>query len=454
MQRIRPFLRSFSFRAGALIFFALSATLLTLRILIYTQSINTAYDDIRHIIDAHVDEISEGIEHYGIKYSKDVVEGIIEDSHDKHLYLALKHGNVIVGNLQTWPAKEPKPMVFSPIRILRPGNLPTLYLLVKKINYRRNVTLLVGYDLKRVQLLHDTLFRALVGNLILAFILSLVFSLLIVWLLNHHFRRFNIACDRIMTGNLDYRLHTYQSGDEFDKLAANINRMLDWNKALISTVNDSTNAIAHDMRTPLSRLRLELRALSERPELGKDIRTQIFKQVERVDTLIEMFENILNIARAEARSSTELFEMVDLGQLVQDVLDFYEPIIEEKRLSLQADIPDEAIIIKGDKQLLSQAVVNLVDNACKYTLEGGTISVQLQKLRDNVTLTVTDNGSGIPQELLEKAKERYFRVDESRHSKGYGLGLSLVNAVAALHRGTLTLENSHPGLKAVLILGR
>ena len=427
--------------------------LLTQRLLIYTQSINTAYADVRLILAAHIEEMNQGMERYGAGYVKSMVDAIVEDTHDKHLYLALRQDNKISGNLDKWPETLPLKAGFMEISIDRPDENPPLHLLVNVLKYsRKKVELLVGYDLERVEILRNALSRGLIENMILAFVISLAISLLIIWLLNLYFSRFNSACDLVMAGHLTHRIKVYDTDDEFDRLAGNINRMLDWNAALITTVKDSGNAIAHDMRTPLSHLRLGLRALSDRPKLDAETRTVVAQQVEQVDALVEMFDNILNISKAESRSSTELFESVDIGRLVQDVLEFYEPIIEKKKLSLYTSMPTESLLMKGDKQLLGQAIVNLVDNACKYTPTGGRLDVQLEQKNNQILLTVADNGIGIPNELLGKVKERFFRVDTSRHTAGHGLGLSIVNAVAVLHQGELTLEDNAPGLKAILTL--
>lgn len=452
MQKIRFFLRSFSFRLGLVIFCILSALLMAQRMLLYLESIETAYEDIRLIIDAHEEEIDEAMEHYGAGYVKNLLASMSKDLRDKHLFLLLRQGDTLTGNLEQWPSINMAGQDYTEVILPAKNDEDPLHLLVSISEYQHGTRVLVGYDLERIDELRDELPEDLLKNLALAFGVSLTASIVIIWLLARYFRRFNQACERVMAGNLDFRIRTHHSRDEFDKLANNINRMLDWNKTLIATVKDSSNAIAHDMRTPLSRLRLELRALTERPRLDRETREGLMEQVERVDSLIEMFENILNIARAESRASTDLFEPVDLKQLIQDVLDFYVPIIEEKELELATQLPITSVFIKGDKQLLGQAMVNLIDNACKYTPPRGMVSVMLLVPGKEIHLIIADTGPGIPSDLQEKAKERFFRMDESRHTPGHGLGLSLVNAVAALHRGGLVLEDNHPGLKATLIL--
>ncbi|NBX03129.1 MAG: sensor histidine kinase [Alphaproteobacteria bacterium] len=452
MQKTSAFLRSFSFRAGAAIFCILSALFITQRIIIYLQTVEMAYEDIRLIIDAHEEGIDEAMEHDGVAHVKELLQGLSQNLHDKHLFLLLKEKNgALTGNLKEWPKLDFHGRDYAETTVDQPDAPDGVHLLVSVSEYPGGVKLLIGYDLERVDDLRENLFEALLENVALALIVSLATSALIIWLLARHFRRFNSACDKVMSGDLNHRIASEHSHDEFDTLAANINRMLDWNRTLIATVKDSTNAVAHDMRTPLSRLRLDLSALLERKSLDEEARQHVQWQVERVDSLIEMFENILNIAKAESRSSTELFEPIDFAQLVQDVLDFYEPIIDEKKLHLSLTLPEQ-LLIKADKQLLGQAVMNLVDNACKFTQSGGALSVELRKEHEQVVLTVADNGVGIAPEFLEKAKERFFRIDASRHTTGHGLGLSLVAAVAALHHGTFELADNNPGLKAIFTL--
>ena len=230
--------------------------------------------------------------------------------------------------------------------------------------------------------------------------------------------------------------------------------MLDWNSTLLSTVAESSNAIAHDMRTPISRIRMKLSTICERPDLDKETRKQLQQNIAMIDKIVVMFDNILNIAKAESRAGTEFFEDVDIRQLVQDVIEFHESIFEDKQIKLTCSLPDTPVYLRGDKQLLGQAFVNLIDNAAKYTPEAGHVAVSLTQQNSEIRLTVADNGGGMPDELLEKAKDRFFRADRSRHTHGFGLGLSLVNAVAALHNGRLALRNADNGLQATIIFGQ
>jgi signal transduction histidine kinase len=145
-----------------------------------------------------------------------------------------------------------------------------------------------------------------------------------------------------------------------------------------------------------------------------------------------------------------LFAPFNVSETVEDVIEFYASLLEQKKQQLTTDIPTLPVRMIGDKQLLTQAIVNLLDNAVKYTPEGGRINVSLRQEDNNIIVTMADNGAGIPPQFLDKAKERFFRVDESRNTPGTGLGLSLANAVAGLHHGTLVLEDNEPGLRVIL----
>jgi len=447
---IKSFLRSFSFRAGFVVFSIISSLLIAQHVILHFQSIKNSYEDIHSIMDAYEIEMDEAMESHNANYVKELLRRMSGDMHDKHLYLAFKDHETISGNLKYWPQIDFKNQDYAEVTIPQ-NSEPPLHLLISISEYNNHETLLIGYDLERIDQLRENLLESVLENLALALIASLCTSLLIVWLLSRHFRKFNTACEHIIAGNLGYRIKTTGANDEFDELAINLNRMLDWIRSLIHIVKDSSNAIAHDMRTPLSRIRLDLRALSEHHKLNHEIRHNLLTHVERVDELISMFDNILNIAKAESRSDTEIFEIINVNQLLKDVLDFYAPMLEERNLILNLALPDPPIIAKADKQLLGQALVNIIDNACKYTSENSKIEAGvLKNTNGNILIYIADSGSGIPEELRERAKERFFRLDSSRSTDGHGLGLSLVNAVAELHQGQLKLEDNSPGLRVIL----
>ncbi len=255
------------------------------------------------------------------------------------------------------------------------------------------------------------------------------------------------TCGEIAEGNLSHRIPVAGLRDEIDAISQTLNETLDRNEQLMQGVRQVTNSIAHDLKTPLTRLRgrLETLALAETEE---DKRQEIGLSVGELDRLLSTFNALLRISRVEAGDSLSEFAEVDLGTLLQDGVDFYEPIAEERgqRFDLQAE---DAIRLIGDRDLLFQSVANLLDNAIKYSSDNGTIRIDLRRNGQLAEVMVQDQGQGIPEEDLERVFERFYRVENSRTHPGNGLGLSLVAAVVRLHRGQVRLENAK-GLRVTL----
>jgi signal transduction histidine kinase len=260
----------------------------------------------------------------------------------------------------------------------------------------------------------------------------------------------------IIQGDYAERVPLTGSGDEFDQLAANLNGMLDQIERLMLGMRQVTDNIAHDLRTPLSRLRARLEVtLLERPDVTR-YGEALADTIAETDRLLGTFNALLNIAEAEAGVRRETMAVVDLAEIARSVADLYEPVAEERGLSLGLDLPSPSPV-RGDRHLLSQAIANLVDNALKYT-PSGSIALTLRRIgeagrgSDQIVLEVADTGPGIPAERREQVFDRFVRLEHSRSTPGNGLGLSLVRAVARLHGGDVRLEDNHPGLKAIMIL--
>ncbi|HJS73388.1 MAG TPA: HAMP domain-containing sensor histidine kinase, partial [Vicinamibacteria bacterium] len=249
----------------------------------------------------------------------------------------------------------------------------------------------------------------------------------------------------VMAGDLSRRIPLEGARDDIEDLSRNLNRMLVELSNLVEGVRRVSDGIAHDLRTPLARLKTRLERLRRgRPD------EDIGEAIEEADRLLATFGAVLRIARIESGGRTA-FADVDLTSLIDDVAELYRPLIEEKgaRLSLRSA---PSVSVRGDRDMLFQAVVNLVDNAIKHTPSGGSIEISLAPSEGGASIEVRDDGPGIPVEEREKVRERFYRLDRSRSTPGSGLGLSLVSAVAARHGGELRLLDAQPGLRAVLIL--
>jgi signal transduction histidine kinase len=258
----------------------------------------------------------------------------------------------------------------------------------------------------------------------------------------------NRTSKEIIAGDLSRRVPVTASHDEFDTLAENLNRMLDRIERLMSGVREVTDSVAHDLRTPLNRLRNRLETALRHMEQTGEQREELEAAVEDTDRLIATFNALLLIAEADAGVAREAMTPVDISSVARDVGDLFAPLADEKGIALSV-AASRAIMIAGNRSLISQALVNLVDNAIKYS-GGGKVAVETSESAGVAILSVSDTGPGIPASERAHVVERFVRLEASRHSPGTGLGLSLVAAVARLHDARFALEDNNPGLKAVL----
>jgi signal transduction histidine kinase len=258
----------------------------------------------------------------------------------------------------------------------------------------------------------------------------------------------NRTSERVMAGNLSDRVPVGGSGDEFDQLAANLNRMLDQIERLMTAMREVTDDVAHDLKTPLARLRARLELALIGPADGGEPKEAIRAAIDEADRLLATFNALLGIAEAEAGAGRDRMSVLDLSEIARTAVEFYEPVAEERGFSLTLEA-EPGVRIRGDRHLLSQALANLIDNALKYA-GGGEVSVRVLECDGHAALEVADRGPGIPEADRESVFDRFVRLEPSRSTPGNGLGLSLVRAVAHHHDGTAALADNRPGLRAVL----
>jgi len=265
------------------------------------------------------------------------------------------------------------------------------------------------------------------------------------------------ASRRIMGGDLNGRLPVTGAGDEFDRLSENLNTMLTRIAGLNEGLRQVSDNIAHDLKTPLTRLRNRAEAALGAKTEGSEYREALEATIAESDQLIRTFNAILMISRLEAGYSAEPMAHIDLSEVVLGVVELYEPVAEDMGVALKADVP-AGLAIEGNRELIAQSVSNIVDNAIKYSAGVGTdpkVTVRLERKDGEMVLRVSDNGPGIPDEDDRKrATERFVRLEQSRSQPGSGLGLSLAKAVMKLHGGRLDLEPANPGLCVVMSFPR
>jgi signal transduction histidine kinase len=260
----------------------------------------------------------------------------------------------------------------------------------------------------------------------------------------------NRTAERVIAGDLSDRVPRAGTDDEFDQLATNLNGMLDQIERLMTGMREVTDNVAHDLKTPLARLRARLELALLGPRDGAAQNEAIRAAIEEADRLLATFNALLSIAEAEAGAGNRRGERLDLGEIVGAAVELYEPLAEENGLALRFD-STPGTMIDGDRHLLSQAVANLLDNALKYGGGkyggSGEIVVRVGQRGGCALIEVADRGPGIPEADRASVFDRFVRLEPSRSTPGNGLGLSLVRAVARRHGGTVTLADNHPGQK-------
>jgi signal transduction histidine kinase len=308
--------------------------------------------------------------------------------------------------------------------------------------------LAIGRNIEEIAGIANIVRRALTLGLLPAFGLAVVLGLVLSLRARRRLSEVNRRIQRIVAGDLRERLPTRGGNDPFDQLAVSVNRMLGEIETLIQDIAGVGNDIAHDLRTPLTRVRARLERGRARATTLDDLRTVVDQSIGGLDQSLAVVTALLRIAEIEHNRRLEGFSQVQLAPLVREVGDLYEPIAEDKHVTLQVEAADEATI-HGDRDLLFEAVANLVDNAVKFTPEGGRLTLALLRRDGESVIQVKDTGPGIPETEREAVLRRFYRSDKSRNTEGLGLGLSLVAAIVKLHGFRFTIT-AGPGCTAVI----
>lgn len=338
------------------------------------------------------------------------------------------------------------------------SNRPQHNALVRVFKLPGGYRLLVGRDLEERERLFRIVLAAGRWSVAIVLVLGLAGGLFVSRRVLRRVDAMTETTKTIMGGDLGGRLPVAGTNDEIDRLAENLNQMLERIESLMRGLKEVSDNIAHDLKTPLTRLRNRAEQALRSAETEEAYRSALEATIEESDALITTFNALLMIARAESGQARENMKEFDAAEIARDVGELYEPLAEENGIVLKVDAP-AAAPVKGNRELVSQALANLVDNAIKYGQppECGSpaeIVVGATNAADQVLLTVADRGQGIPEDDRARVVERFVRLERSRSKPGSGLGLSLAAAVARLHGGELKLEDNRPGLKSIIALPR
>jgi signal transduction histidine kinase len=296
-----------------------------------------------------------------------------------------------------------------------------------------------------------TLERSLLIALVVAGLLGLLCGVILAHYVSRRIGKIAAVANRISARDLSQRVPLSGAGDSFDRLGQQINAMLDRISTLMHELRLLTDSLAHDLRSPVSRLRAAAHAAAETsdPAEQEELLTSV---VRNADSLIRILTAVLEISRSEALTGRKQFAWFDVGELAAELAEMYDPLAEEGGASLIYDRPRRPVPLFGHRQLLAQAVSNLVENAIRYASDGGEIDVRVRPGEKQIRIEVADRGPGIPLERREEALKRFGRLDSSRSDEGAGLGLALAESIAHLHDGELLLDDNEPGLVTTLEL--
>ncbi|NCG10504.1 MAG: HAMP domain-containing protein [Alphaproteobacteria bacterium] len=314
--------------------------------------------------------------------------------------------------------------------------------------------LLVGRDVEEFHKFSEVIFNSMVYGLGMTVLFGLVGGVIVSRNFTRRIDSINRPSSDIMAGDLSRRIPVRGSGDEIDQLGINLNKMLSRIESLMNGMRDVTDNIAHDLRSPINRVRNKLEVTLMKPASPEDYKKIIQETIAEADELLAVFNALLSVAQLEAGARDIQKEMLDIVDLTKQAVEFMEPVGEEIGARFDLDLPEAPLLMKVAHPLMSQALINLIDNAIKYGSSNETvISVGLTKSKNTLIIYVADNGPGIPPSDMSRVTERFVRLDASRNRPGSGLGLSLVSAIARSHGGELRLKQNLPqGLKAEIVL--
>lgn len=308
--------------------------------------------------------------------------------------------------------------------------------------------LFVGLDANQLDEMREMIARAFVVGLAATILLALIGGSLMSVGLLRHVETISQTSRDIVAGDLSRRIPVRNTNDEFDHLAESLNTMLDRIEALMTGLREVSTDIAHDLRTPLTRLRQRLE-LARGGRSIDELHQTLDRSITDVDSILETFAALLRITQIEAHARATASSIIDLSTMLTDMAETYASVAEEQGQTLTADI-QEGLGIAGDRELLPQLFSNLIENAIRHCPRGTQITITAKRATGSIRVEIADNGPGIPADMRDKVFQRFFRLERSRTTEGTGLGLSLGAAIAALHGARIQLSDNNPGVRATL----
>jgi signal transduction histidine kinase len=398
----------------------------------------TASDEIVEVRQAADDQSLDGLRRAVTAYTKHAPPGV-------YYYLEDHAGRVLAGNI-------PKLATVDGLRNWSPRESTAWFphashgVRGRGVHVVDDAYLFVGLDSFELTEMREMIARAFLWGLLGTVLLALGGGAVMSLGLLKRVETISEASREIIAGDLTRRIPVRGSADEFDHLATSLNAMLARIESLMAGLRQVSSDIAHDLRTPLARLRQRLELARWRAHTVDELHAALDGSIAEVDGILETFAALLRIAQIEAHTKATEFARLDLSAMLSDMVETYQGVAEERAQTLSGEIEPQ-LAVSGDRELLPQLFSNLVENAIRHCPSGSAISLGARAVPGGVEAWVQDNGPGIPAELRERVLQRFFRLEQSRTTEGTGLGLSLAAAIAGLHETQLELEDNHPGLR-------
>ena len=357
---------------------------------------------------------------------------------------------VLGGNLKAWPSTVTTASGWTEFRASEPLSNGTRPLVRAKLEtFPNGDRLLVGKDISDLDSFTDQIKKAVIAGVALIFVLAGVASTLVTRRTVGRIESINATSRAIMLSGLDKRIPLRGSNDEWDRVAENLNLMLDRIETLMAEVKQVGDNIAHDLRTPLTRMRGRLEKAYNAQRIGEDDQLLIGDTIADLDAVLRIFSSITRIAQIETQERKRAFRIINLFEIASEVVELYDAAAEQDGTHLII-AGDRQVLVTGDRDLIFDAIANLVDNAIKHGRAGGQVVVANEIIEDRPVISIADDGPGIPAGQYEHVFKRFYRLEQSRYTPGNGLGLSLVAAVAHLHGARIEMLDNSPGLKVKL----
>jgi signal transduction histidine kinase len=397
-------------------------------------------------VDSDITELEDSLQVGGTDALTEQVKERVRQMPYGPMYYLLQdsQGTVVAGNIPPLNGGEGR----FDLKLPKPGS-PSVAVRAHRIRLEDRGYLMVGVDALPRREMRRLVLRVFGWSCAITLVLAFAGGALMSGSLLRRVETISRTARDIMAGDFSRRIPVRGTGDEFDHLVASLNAMLERNEAAMESVRQVSNDIAHDLRTPLTRLRQRLELAQRRARSVEEWQRAAEGCVSDMDAILETFGALLRIAQIESGMSTRRFAEVDLSELLRTVIEVYQPMAEEKEQPFTANIAS-GLTVWGDRELLTQMIANVIENAMKHSPAGAAIGLVTSESPSAIAVAVSDSGPGIPAEERARVFQRFYRLERSRSTPGNGLGLSLAEAIAALHQVGIELTDNGPGLRVTL----